>query len=303
MRLKRASVPLELRPFSFEFRGRSSDDEGREIMTQKKGKLGSDLSQSASAPNHSVGSDFALIDTEERTQILLRSTVFGTQPNVLWTQHRTFLKRFLVKRYQEHLGILECEFTGRASQVLNEVDLELDRIGADPLYFNIRCQESSLFFRLSRKDVKIRGGLFTLQVPKKIFEVQRRAQLRYRVSEGDAFQVESELLLAGSEKRKMLDFSSGGAGVQISFADVATRDAFAIPLDARASFVMRLEELTFRLDAEIRYVRNWDEDVASGPALRVGFRFFGVKQDVAEFLQLFVLERSYERFKAMFDEN
>ncbi len=260
------------------------------------------LQKAAPALNHQVGGDFTKIESGERKQILLRATSHAKQPSMLWTKDRSLTKKFFVKRYVEYLGQLECEFADRASRVLGEVDLELDKAGGNDIYFNIRCEESTLFFHLSRRQISSRGGHLLVKLPADIFEVQRRAQLRYRTSYEDAFTVQSEVFALWLENLSVLDVSAGGIGIQITFEDDAAATKFNVGQGDRLHFHLDLGVFSFLSEGEVRYMRQVVDDDSRKPAIRLGLRFVGLPQDTAEAIQIFVLERSYVRLKDMFGE-
>lgn len=251
--------------------------------------------------NRQVGGDFAKISTNERKQILLRGTAHAKQPSMVWTKDRKLTKKFFVKRYVEYLGQLECEFADRASRVLGEVDRELDLAGGNDIYFNIRSEESTLFFHLPRRAVSSRGGYLLVKLPSDIFEVQRRSQLRYRATTQDKFKIESESFSLWLEDVTILDVSAGGIGVEVRFATVQAAEGFKLQQEDRIHFKLDLEIISLPCEGEIRYIRSMTDEVSGLPAIRFGLRFVGLNVDMAEAIQIFVLERSYVRLKDMFD--
>lgn len=260
------------------------------------------MQKAAPTVNHSVGGDFTKIDTTERKQILLRGTTHAKQPSMLWTKDRKLTKKFLVRRYVEYLGQLECEFADRASRVLGEVDKELDLAGGNDIYFNIRSEESTLFFHLPRRAISSRGGHLLVKLPSDIFEVQRRAQLRYRTSAEDRFKIDSASFSLWLEDLTVLDVSSGGVGVQVCFPTEEAANGFKLQQEERIHFHLELEVFSFICEGEIRYLRRVVDENSGLPAIRLGLRFVGLPQDTVEAIQIFVLERSYARLKDMFDE-
>lgn len=259
------------------------------------------LEKASPALNRQVGGDFNKIDSSERRQILLRATPHARQPSILWTKDRKLTKKFFVKRYVEYLGQLECEFTDRASRVLGEVDLELDKAGGNDIYFNVRCEESTLFFHLPRRSISSRGGHLLVKLPTDIFEVQRRAQLRYRANPADGFRVTSDIFAPWAEKLSVLDVSSGGIGIQITFPSVEAAAALKIQQEDRIHFHLDVGIFDFSCEGEVRYLRMIDEEDGQ-MAVRIGLRFVALPQETAETIQIFVLERSYVRLKEMFGE-
>ena len=135
------------------------------------------LQKAAPVVSHQVGGDFTKVNTSERKQILLRAAPHARSPSILWTKDRKLTKRFFVKRFLEFQGQIECEFADRASRILGEVDQELDLAGSNDIYVNMRCEESTLFFHVNRREVSSRNGLLIIHLPKDLYEVQRRAQL------------------------------------------------------------------------------------------------------------------------------
>lgn len=261
------------------------------------------LEKAAPAVNRQVGGDFTKIDSNERKHVLLRGTAHAKQPSMLWTKDRKLTKKFLVRRYVEYLGQLECEFADRASRVLGEVDQELDLAGGNDIYFNIRSEESTLFFHLPRRAISSRGGHLLVKLPSDIFEVQRRAQLRYRASPEDGFKIDSESFSPWLEDLAVLDVSSGGIGVQVSFATEEAANGFTLQQEERIHFHLGLEIFDFSCEGEVRYLRRVVDEVSGLPAIRLGLRFVALPQDTVEAIQIFVLERSYGRLKDMFGES
>lgn len=252
--------------------------------------------------NRQVGGDFTKIDSSERKQILLRATPHARQPSMLWTKDRNLTKKFFVKRYIEYLGQLECEFADRASRILGEVDIELDKAGGNDIYFNIRCEESTLFFHLPRRAISSRGGHLLVKLPKDIFEVQRRAQLRYRTGSEDGFRVTSKSFTNWPEDITVLDVSSGGIGIQVNFPTEAAAAEFKLQQEERIHFNLDLGIFAFGSEGEVRYLRQLVDEESGKPTIRIGLRFVALPQDTAEAIQIFVLERSYVRLKDMFGE-
>lgn len=257
------------------------------------------LKTGASLAQKSVGSSFVKLESEERKQQLMRSTPHSRHPSVLWTKDRSLTKKFFVKRYVEYTGVLECEFAGRASKVMAEVDRELDLAGVNDFYVNLRCDESILFFRLRRREVKNRDGVLLLQLPPEVFEIQRRAQLRYQASAADRFQVSSSIFPANARDVRLLDVSSGGVGIQLRFGSDVDADAFSPKIEGRFPFRFDLVDLSLDQECEIRYSRRVVDELDGSPAVRIGVRMVGLPEAIVDSIQNLVLERSYERFKDM----
>jgi hypothetical protein len=274
-------------------------------MTKKKDSAVAErakvLEKAALVVNRSVGGDFTRIDDSGRRQALLRATPHARQPSTLWTKDRELKKKFIVNRYIEYLDQLECELSGRASRILGEVDRELDRAGNEQIYFNLRCEESTLFFHVQRRAIRSREGKLMIQLPKEIFEVQRRAQLRYRTDELDRFSVASAAFPPAIGQVRVLDVSSGGIGVRLVFSSLENSKAFRLDEGERISIRLDVELMAFPAQGEVRYAK-WDADPTGVESVRIGIRFVGLSQDVVEAIQLFVMERSYTRLKDMFGE-
>ncbi|GEM_PF-6443957 len=260
------------------------------------------LEKAAPAVNRPVGGDFTKIETSERRRILLRSSSHARQPSMLWTKDRKLIKRFYVKRNLEFHDQLECEFADRASRVLGEVDQELDLAGRNDIYFNLRCEESTLFFHLPRRALMSRNGLLIVRVPADLYEIQRRAQLRYRSSESDGFRVDAEVFRNHEGNLSVLDVSSGGIGIQIKFKTEAEADAYQLELDSRFPFRLDLGILSIPSQGEVRYLRRAKDDETGQAVVRIGVRFVGLAQELVEAVQLLVMERSYVRLREMFSE-
>lgn len=250
--------------------------------------------------NRQVGGDFTKIESSERKQLLLRAAPHARQPSMLWTRDRKLTKKFYVKRYLEFHGQLECEFADRASRVLGEVDRELDLAGGNDIYFNMRCEESTLFFHLSRRAITSRNGLLIVRLPADIYEIQRRAQLRYRSNGGDGFRIESEVFQLWLEDISILDVSSGGIGMQVKFKSDEEADRFKLDSETRIHFHLDLGVFSFLAEGEVRYLRRAADDETGQPVVRVGLRFVGLPQETVEAIQILVLERSYTRLREMF---
>jgi hypothetical protein len=260
------------------------------------------LEKASPAVNRQVGGDFTKIESAERKQILLRSSAHARQPSMLWTKDRKLTKKFYVKRYLEFHGQLECEFADRASRVLGEVDQELDLAGANDIYFNLRCEESTLFFHLPRRAISSRNGMLIVRLPSEVYEIQRRAQLRYRSNGGDGFRIESETFAPWLAGLSVLDVSSGGIGVQIAFKTEAEADRFKLDPEARFPFHLDLGVFSFLAEGETRYLRRATDEVSGEPVVRIGIRFVGLNQETVEAIQVLVLERSYVRLREMFTD-
>lgn len=260
------------------------------------------MQKASPALNRQVGGDFTKVESAERKQLLLRAAPHARQPSMLWTKDRKLIKKFYVKRYLEFHGQLECEFADRASRVLGEVDRELDLAGSNDIYFNMRCEESTLFFHLPRRSITSRNGLLIVRLPADIYEIQRRAQLRYRSNGGDGFRIESEVFQLWFEDISILDVSSGGIGMQVKFPNDEAADKFKLDSDTRVHFHLDLGVFSFLAEGEIRYLRRATDDETGLPVVRVGLRFVGLPQETVEAIQILVLERSYTRLRAMFTD-
>ncbi len=270
-----------------------------ENLTEEQKEI---LKKASPAVNRQVGSDFTLITSAERRQILFRAAPYARQPSQLWTKDRKLKKKFFVRRFLEYQDQFECEFADRASRVLGEVDKELDLAGSNDIFFNIRCEESTLFFHLPRRAVSSREGLLLVRVPKMIYEVQRRAQLRYRVNAEDRFVLESDVFSAWLDELEILDISSGGFAVQIRFATADAAAGFMLVGGTRIHFRLDLEVFSFVAEGEVRYLKRGDAAAADPLVVRLGIRFVGLPQDTVEAIQILVLERSYVRLREMFGD-
>lgn len=260
------------------------------------------LKKASPAVNRQVGSDFTPIATTDRRQILFRAAPFARQPSQLWTKDRKLKKKFFVRRFLEYQDQFECEFADRASRVLGEVDKELDLAGSNDIFFNIRCEESTLFFHLPRRAVSSREGMLLVRVPKMVYEVQRRAQLRYRVNAEDRFVLQSDALAAWIDQVEILDVSSGGFAIQIRFESADAAAGFMLVGGTRIPFRLDLEVFSFVAEGEVRYLKRSDPSAADPLVVRLGIRFVGLPQDTVEAIQILVLERSYVRLREMFGD-
>lgn len=252
--------------------------------------------------NPPVGGDFSKVEVPERRAILLRASPHARQPSTLWTKDRKLMKKFFVRRYLEYVDQLECEFADRASRVLGDIDRELDLAGKNDIYFNLRCEESSIFFHVTRREVSTREGLMLIKIPKSFYEVQRRAQLRYRVAESDRLKLQSEVLALWMEDINLLDVSSGGIGALIQFHSTESAAQFQLQPDERIHFHLDLGVFSFVANGEVRYIRREVDRETNQQTARIGIRFVGLPQNTVEAIQLFVMERSYVRLKEMFKE-
>jgi hypothetical protein len=269
----------------------SLDDEQKKLMQKASPVL-----------NRQVGGDFTKIESTERKQILLRAAPHARQPSMLWTKDRKLTKKFFVRRYLEFHGQLECEFADRASRILGEVDQELDLAGTNDIFFNMRCEESTLFFHLPRRALSSRNGLLLVRLPTDLYEIQRRAQLRYRSNGEDGFRIDSEAFRSGSGDISILDVSSGGIGMQMKFPDDGAADLFKVEANARIHFHLDLGVFSFLGQGEFRYLRRGIDDESGKPVVRIGLRFVGLPQETVEAIQILVLERSYVRLREMFTD-
>lgn len=260
------------------------------------------MEKASPALNRQVGGDFTKIESAERKQLLLRAAPHARQPSMLWTKDRKLTKKFYVRRYLEFHGQLECEFADRASRVLGEVDQELDIAGTNDIFFNMRCEESTVFFHLNRRAISSRNGLLIVRVPSELYEIQRRAQLRYRSNGGDGFRIESEVFSLWLEDLSILDVSSGGIGVQVRFKTEQEADGFKLGEVDRIHFHLDLKVFSFLAEGEVRYLRRAVDDETGQPVVRIGIRFVGLPQETVEAIQILVLERSYSRLREMFTD-
>lgn len=270
-----------------------------ESLTEEQKEI---LKKASPAVNRKVGSDFTPITSTDRRQILFRATPFARQPSQLWTKDRKLKKKFFVRRFLEYQDQFECEFADRASRVLGEVDRELDLAGSNDIFFNVRCEESTLFFHLTRRGISSREGLLLVRVPKTVYEIQRRAQLRYRINTDDRFILESDVFSAWRDSLEILDVSSGGFAVQIRFPSAAAAAGFMLVGGTRIPFRLDLEVFSFVAQGEVRYLRRFDANADDPLLVRLGIRFVGLPQDTVEAIQLLVLERSYTRLREMFGD-
>jgi hypothetical protein len=260
------------------------------------------LEKAAPVVNRPVGGDFTRIDDATRRTVLLRATPHARQTSTLWTKDRVLTKKFFVSRYIEYLDTLECELSGRASRILGEVDRELDRAENEQIYFNLRCEESTLFFHVHRRQIKSRDGKLMVELPKEIFEVQRRAQLRYRADDFDHFVLESPTFPQDLGVAKVLDISSGGIGVHLRFHDAEGAANFRLAEQARIQLRLEGDSFSISTQGEIRYLKRDSDPATEEISMRIGVRFVGLPQDTVEAIQLFVMERSFTRLQDMFGE-
>ncbi len=260
------------------------------------------LTRASATVNRQVGAEFTRLDDVERRRILFRSATLARQASQVWTKDRALKKKFFVRRFLEMPNQFECEFAARASHVLGEVDAELDLAGSNDLFFNVRCEESSLFFSLPRREVSSREGMLIVRIPKDVFEVQRRAQLRYRLSSEDPFHLRAPEFSRVQDHLRILDLSSGGMAIQIDFPDEAQAAAYDLKEEVRLPLEVDFGDLSFQAQGEVRYLKRVIDEESGLSAVRVGIRFVGLTQDVVEAIQLFVMEQSYFRLRTIFDE-
>lgn len=258
------------------------------------------LEKASPTLNRKVGGDFTKITESERRFIMLRAAPLARQPSVLWTKDRKLLRKFYVRRYLEFIDQFECEFTDRASRILGEIDQELDLAGTNDIFFNIRCEESTLFFHIQRRGLMSRNGFLLIKLPSDLYEVQRRAQLRYRTTGAEGYLFGSDFFKPWLSDLSVLDVSSGGVGIQIRFSSVEEADQFRIDQNFRTSFLLDLGVVTLKAMGEVRYFKRTVDDLDGAPVVRVGLRFVGLSQELVESIQMLVLERSYARLREIF---
>jgi hypothetical protein len=260
------------------------------------------LQKASPTVNRQVGGDFTIIEAEQRKQVLFRAAPHARQPSILWTTDRKLKKKFYVRRFLEFHDQFECEFADRASRVLGEVDQELDLAGENDIFFNVKCEESTLFFSLPRRALTSRNGQMIVRIPKEVYEVQRRAQLRYRSNRIDEFKIESDFFRDWTDRIRVLDISSGGIGMQLDCESESEADAVQFERDARFPFRLDLGLIAIQGEGEIRYLRRAEDEETGEPVVRVGLRFVGLSQDLVEAIQILVMEKSYFRLREMFTD-
>jgi hypothetical protein len=237
------------------------------------------------APEGRKPTDFKPVETPEEGEQLLRESVKTLAPVMLWT------------RNQEHVIHTHLTLVSDVDKVLyvwvpKDVDPrqfmdELARNGISECFFSISLSRAVVFFKAAFKDFD--PGGFRFRIPKQLFKVQRRKDMRFPIPDGFVLKVEyrDPLLPDSFVTRKVIDLSAGGMAIAVPAHEAPV---YVVGLVLKQfTFTLRGKKLV--VDAEVRYAREQPED-SRLPGLKVGVQFQDLRASDSQYIASYVFEES-----------
>jgi c-di-GMP-binding flagellar brake protein YcgR len=168
---------------------------------------------------------------------------------------------------------------------------ELKAKGLKEVFFSVSLTRANIFFKTELNGADRAGLVFAK--PERVYKVQRRRDLRFRIPDGMVLPMEhaDPLSPASALKRKVIDLSAGGMGFLVSYDDEAVYAVGLVLKDLHFTIGGR----PFTLDAEIRHVQPLPPE-GRFPGVKVGVSFRNIRESDSQWIASFVFEQSRRYF-------
>jgi hypothetical protein len=206
----------------------------------------------------------------------------------LWLSGRVFLTN--VKVYDVNLTarIARVVMIPLRVEPMKLIDEGLHASGDKRVYVNLKLLETSLFFYAERDGITCdEDGIVTLKIPESAHEVQRRGGMRLSMTPKLKKDIQLKKIPPTAKGDwKIVDLSPEGIGFE------AAADSFAFVKEQNFKIQMVLAGTPLNLVCQTRWFKP-----EGASKIRVGARFVHLTKKSSEFLELYIMEKYFERIK------
>lgn len=236
---------------------------------------------------------FHVVSDRKDCLALIRESAHLCAPAILWTRGQKFRADTLVSHFNPDKGTLGIRFPGdfdwpRLLKTLEEV-------GAQEVYFNANLGRTAIFFKQPLSDLREGEKAIEVSCPDRIYEVQRRHDLRHNLRPDEPNQVRLVLEDNSETRWKILNISTGGAGlVREAGPDDATGALARGTRIKRISFQIYGREVACA--ARVAWIKQ-SSDPGTGQEIRLGVQFDKITHADREGIRLYVMEENFQYLK------
>ncbi len=216
-------------------------------------------------------------DPEERLSYLKEVKLLNS-PATIWTPHQKLREVSKVDEFSLETKTFRIQYPTGFSQ--SGFRSALDTHQADRVYFNVNLNRTALFFAQSRSELDMRNDGFHVPLPDSIYEVQRRAHFRLKISDDRNFIVE----LGPSGSGRIIDISAGGLGVEVE-PQIAQRYKQG---DILPNISFEIYGKRLHCSGQVRWIKQGKAEHA------IGLKFIKLDPFDAEGIHLFVMEENFD---------
>jgi hypothetical protein len=232
---------------------------------------------------------FHAISKRKDCLALIRESASLKAPAIIWTRGQKFRKDTKISHFTKESGRIGIALPAQFDWP--KLQSSLQQVQAQEIFVNANLGRTAIFFRQPMSELRGGTGGVEISCPEKIYEVQRRKDLRHRFRAGQDLQVSVILDDGSGEVWKMLDISAGGACIKRLGAPPA--------LGARLKRGSRIQSVSFvvygreiECSARIAWIKRFKGKGATED-LTIGIQFDHIQRADREGIRLFVLEENY----------
>jgi hypothetical protein len=233
--------------------------------------------------------NFELVEDSAEADRFLREAGKTFSSVMLWTKDQEEVVNSRISLYSDSTGNFYVA-APKGFDARKFMDDLATRENQD-VFFSISLVRANLFFKTRLVGVGTAGMQFAK--PDRLYKVQRRRDLRFRIPDGMALPMEHQdpLFPESLLKRKVIDISAGGLGFLIPYDEEPVYPVGLLLKGLRFT----LNGRAFSLDAEIRHVQVLPAE-GRFQGVKVGVRFKDIRQADNQWIASYVFDQSRRYF-------
>lgn len=171
---------------------------------------------------------------------------------------------------------------------------ELAKSDSKDCYFSVSLTRANVFFKTTL--IGMDKSVLHFKMPEKVFKVQRRSDLRYKIPDGWILKADftDPLFPENKVSKKVYDISAGGCSFLVPESEKVAFQPDLILKDF--TFTIRMK--TIVVDAEVRHAETPKDERMDG-VVKVGIKFKNLRPGDAQHIASYVFDESrkyYARF-------
>ena len=223
----------------------------------------------------------------QEADLLLAEAARNNVPTMIWTKNQEEVIRTEILSFDPAQKLLVPKRAKGFDP--KRFDDHLAQLGIADCFFSVALGRASLFFRTRYLGTNDTGMRF--RAPEKMFKVQRRKDLRYRLPMTSNIRVETPA------PYKLIDISASG----LSFAIDMKAGTDVVPFekgDQISEIRFKLDEQTFSCVAEVKTVRALSKPVP-GETHHVGIAFVGLQAGKSQLIAGYIFDETRRLFSKL----
>ncbi len=231
--------------------------------------------------------EFEPIRTQQETETLLAEAAQNHVPVLIWTKNQEEIIRTEILSF-DPAGKLLVPKRPKGFDP-KRFDDHLAQLGLTDCFFSVSLGRASLFFKtryLSTTDAGLR-----FRMPEKMFKVQRRKDLRYRLP------LTSSVLVQTPASYRLVDISASGLSFAIDAKDGKSELPFSKGEEI-SELRFTLEGQTFTCPAEVKSVRELSKPFP-GETHHIGVAFVGLQPGKSQLIAGYIFDETRRLFSKL----